>query len=301
MKHKTLKGIILIFTLLFGLNSVSASEMAFEFGKKASVTPLARHVTTTTVSYDSPSDFFTELLVEIMTGVWLVNNITVSFQPYPYAAEGKYLMFGDFGASSNFEAAYESKDSSFEKNIEPSETVKTRVFRFAADTSLFWMDGFDIGNESRFEGYLFKFFGPVFENTLYCKNASLFGVNGNDAGNLRLGGELALIQTNMISAAFVIQWDHWYGSVKADGVNFGFIVRSYPIKPLLLEWRPQFHCLTENAQDLFMFESILEVGFMVWRNFEVFASWRHIDTRQYKSWFNNTFYNGISAGIRVHF
>ncbi len=54
MKHKTLKGIILIFTLLFGLDSVSASEMAFEFGKKASVTPLARHVTTTTVSYDSP-------------------------------------------------------------------------------------------------------------------------------------------------------------------------------------------------------------------------------------------------------
>ena len=74
MKHKTLKGIILIFTLLFGLNSVSASEMAFEFGKKASVTPLARHVTTTTVSYDSPADFFADLLIEIMTGVWLVNN-----------------------------------------------------------------------------------------------------------------------------------------------------------------------------------------------------------------------------------
>lgn len=304
MKHIFPKLTALFIVALLSAGAAFANEtvsqMTFNFNQEANVVPAAYKKTTTT--YYSTSDIFAEIFAEILAGLWVVNNITVTFEPYPYAQEGKYLIFGDLNAKSNFDSAYTGSDE--DSSASQSQEIKSRVFRFAADTAMFWMNGFNIGNETRIEGYLFKFFGPVFENTLYCRNAYLFGENGNDAGNLRLGGELALIQTNMISAAFLVQWDHWYGSLKADGTTVGFIIRSYPVKPLLLEWRTIWHCIPyESASDsgYVMWESILEAGFMVWRNIELFASWRHLDTTQFVSWMGNTVYNGVSAGVRIHF
>ncbi|MBQ5491586.1 MAG: hypothetical protein IIT68_05980 [Treponema sp.] len=296
MKHNTQKCTALVLVAVLGISAACASEMTFEFGQEAKVVPTAYKTTTTTTTHYTAGDMFTELIMDLLAGLWIVNNITVTFESYPYAQEGKYLIFGDLNAKSNFDSAYTGSDE--DSSASQSQEIKSRVFRFAADTAMFWMNGFNIGNETRFEGYLFKFFGPVFENTLYCKNAYLFGETGNDAGNLRLGGELALVQTNMLSAAFLIQWDHWYGSLQADGINIGFIIRSYPVSPLLLEWRTSWHCLDENYV---MWESILEAGVMVWRNLEVFASWRHLDATQYVNWMDYTTYDGVSAGVRVHF
>lgn len=250
--------------------------------------------------YSSTGDLFTELILDLITGVWFVNNALVTFEPYPYAAEGKYLVFGDLNAESNFSSSYISEGQELEAT-EEAEPVKTRVFRFAADTGMFWMNGLSVGNETRFEGYLFKFIGPIVENTLYCKTPEQFGQNGNDAGNLRLGAEFAIFQTNMLSGAFFIEWDHWYGSLKADGVALGLIARSYPIKPLMIEWRGMVHDFNKNEQDICIWESILEVGFMAWRNIEVFASWRHLDAMECPYFFEGSRSDGVTAGVRVHF
>ena len=90
--------------------------------------------------------------------------------------------------------------------------------------------------------------------------------------------------------------DFFGGEGERNGLVLGFIVRSYPVKPILLEWRGAW--IIHNTV---MFESHLELGGMVWGPVEIFAAWdfRGYYKRSGKSISESK--NGFDVGLRYHF
>jgi hypothetical protein len=228
----------------------------------------------------SMASLFWDLIFDGLSALWWINNIVLNFDSYPYA-HGKYLIFpySDSSAAPAFDDSVSSLYSG-------------KFYRFALDTSFLCFPGENAGNITRFEGLIWKFFGPVVE--LYSE----FPEEGEKQMNLRLGGQFALIQTNPASVFFNIQWSHDFfgGEGERNGLVLGFIVRSYPVKPVLLEWRGAW--IIHNTV---MFESHLELGGMVWGPVEIFAAWdfRGYYKRSGKSISESK--NGFDVGLRYHF
>ena len=191
---------------------------------------------------------------------------TVRFFDYPYQddenvspADGKYIARGSL-------EGLIFTDPGYNRN------------RFALDTSLIYLHDFGLGNETRFEGLLFPYFGPYFENlALYNFHTGDFDfLQKGFRDNVKVGGQISVLQTDILSALVLIQYTTWRGEGFSDfrtGCNFGVILRSYPIKPLVLEWKMGSH----NYKHGFMvFESNLQLGIMR-KAYEIFASWKFID------------------------
>lgn len=239
---------------------------------------------------------FSDFIGDVFGMLWLFNNIGVTFDDYPYS-DGRYLNFFTqkmFAFSDEF--YFDDSDGSGNfKN--PPKKNKEQSYRFALETGIFYFTSEKImGNESRFEGYIWKFFGPVFENTLYANKNSFSDFSENFCGNLRLGGQFSLIHSNFFDTSFFMQWTYWYGqSLKLSGFNFGFIVRSYPIKPALFEWRCNFQCF--DYTDSIIFDSHLELGIELNSPFEVYVAWKY---RQDEVIAKNIS-NAAAAGIKYNF
>src|SRR5574344_647429 len=219
---------------------------------------------------------FSQLMLDIFFGIWIYDNGAVSFEPYPYAVDGKYLHF-------NLTA---SPDPLF---------AQDRPFRYAVATSTVYASGIGFGNESCFEGFLFKFIGPLFENTVYT------GLH-NITGNVKLGGQMALLQTNPISILFYCQWVHWYGTIgdylPFSGFSGGIIMKSYPVKPLVFEWK--FGGQNFGSDYASFLESDLRAGVLFNRS-EAFVSWKyqHISNDTTQKIYSRS--NGVTIGTRLYF
>ena len=229
------------------------------------------------------ADSFTDLIIEILGILWGYNNLGVTYDNYPYATSPKYMCF-DSSNMADFDLAFGN-----------------HFYRFALDTSFFSDFGLWMGNSTRFEGLLWKFFGPVIElNSFFntTDDVPLLQESGYKA-NLRIGGDFALIQTNPLSAFFYMQWNHYINIDLANSLIVGFIVRSYPIKPVLIEWRVNWQVLQEEdfpGTDGIFFESHLEAGAMVAGPLQVFAAWNF---KSYPGF--NYKGHGVEAGVRLHF
>ncbi len=240
---------------------------------------------------DTANDLFATFiaLCVISVGVAYYWLNTVRFFDYPYdeeasAADGKYVVRGTFGESIFY------TDPGYHRT------------RFSLDTSAVYLHGFGFGNETRFEGLLFPYVGPYFENlSLYnAKNGDFDFSQKGFRNNVRLGGLVSLLQTNILSANFIVQYTAWQGEHFDDfrrGATVGLLLRSYPIKPLVLEWKFGYQFFPHDFQ---IFESDLHVGIMINR-YEIFASWKALDfsNEDTKTHFQ-TFY-GASLGARVYF
>lgn len=242
------------------------------------------------------SDFFGDIFAII----WLADNLGVTFDDYPYS-DGRYLnfftpsvfSFGEEFYSDNSDDFDDSENPEFEN---PPKKNKEQSYRFTLESGLFYFPGQNVfGNESRFEGYIWKFFGPVFENTLYANKNSFTDFSENFCGNLRLGGQLSLIHSNFFDTSFFMQWTYWYGTINLSGFNFGFIVRSYPVKPALFEWRCNFQCF--DYTDSIIFDSHLELGIELNSPLEVYVAWKY---RQ-DDIITNNISNAVAAGIKYNF
>ena len=220
---------------------------------------------------------FFEILFDICDQIWIFSHMNADYDIAPYATRPKYI-------------DYKAEEWQTEKFYRY--TLETGTFFFPQDLT--------IGNESRIEGITYKFFGPVFENTLYTSFISMSeNTNFWLIGNLKLGGAINLVNFNYFNVAFNMQWSHWYGQKTIDGMNLGFIIRSYPIKPVLLEWRVNWQSFMteENYNDFSAyFESHLELGIMVDKRIEIYAAWKYVNDR-----FNENIKNGISTGMKLHF
>ncbi|MBR1535874.1 MAG: hypothetical protein IJ630_02940 [Treponema sp.] len=175
--------------------------------------------------------------------------------------------------------------------------------RFSFDTSLVYLHNLGIGNETRFEGLLFPYIGPYFENLALGKfytNGTYDFEKSGFRDNIKLGGQISLLQTNILSAAFLIQYTTWRGNGFEDfktGCNVGLLLRSYPVKPLVIEWKMGCH---NYKHDFSVFESDLHFGF-THGPYEFFASWKYFNF--YNSKNDNYFkdFSGASIGIRRYF
>ena len=219
---------------------------------------------------------FFEILFEISNQIWIFSHMNADYDIAPYANRPKYIDF----------KAEEWETEKFYRY-----TFETGVFFFPQDLT--------IGNESRIEGITYKFFGPVFENTIFTSFKPVAENNYWLEGNLRLGGAINLVNFNVFNAALHLQWSHWYGLKTIDGLNIGFILRSYPIKPVLLEWRVNWQAfLTEENYSDFSayFESNLELGIMTGKRTELYAAWKYVNDR-----YNDIIKNGASTGVKLHF
>ena len=219
---------------------------------------------------------FFDILFEIFDQIWIFSHINADYDYAPYASRDSYIDF-----------------KSDEDDVD-------KFYRYTFETGLFFFpQDLTIGNESRIEGITYKFFGPVFENTIFTdlrtiSNASRPWLQGN----LRLGGQLNLVNFNVINIAFNLQWTHWYGLANIDGMCLGFTLRSYPIEPLLIEWRVnwQDYISVEKCNDFSAyFESHLELGFMTGKVSEVYAAWKYINDRYY-----GIRKNGFATGVKIH-
>src|SRR5574344_48259 len=198
------------------------------------------------------TDSLTELLIQLIAIGWFYNNFTARYTAYPYADGGKYIVF----------------NSSTLAGASPMSENTTRMSRFSADTSAVWLGELGFGNESTFEGFLAAGLGPYFQNLIVNDSSN------NSTGNVRLGGQISLFQTNPLSLALILQWSHFYGaaaqSLPQNGFAYGAVFRSYPFNPLVFEWRISAQDFSDNVA---ITDSNLQAGFMLER-FEVFAAWR---------------------------
>ena len=228
-------------------------------------------------SDDDVADGIADLIVEILGYLWGYNNLGVTYDSYPYATHPRYMCFD--ATSGYFDM-----------------TFPNHFYRFALDTSMFWDMGLWMGNSTRFEGALWKFFGPVVELNSYFNTDSEnpYLAESGYKGNLRIGGDFALLQTNPISVWFYMQWNHYINIPLDNSMIVGFILRSYPIKPILIEWRVDWQFLNEFEKAFF--ESHLEVGAMVVGPLEAFAAWnfKKFPGFDYSG-------HGVEAGVRLHF
>ena len=215
-------------------------------------------------------------LITTAAGYYYFN--TVQFQDFPYQpyGDGNYVVRGTIE-----EFLY--TDAGRNRN------------RFSLGTSLVYLNELGIGNESTFEGLFFPYFGPYFENlALYSREGF--------CDNIKLGGQLSLLQTNLLSINFLALYTSWFGQGMEDfrnGYGLGLVLRSYPIKPLVVEWKFNFQ---NYSHDFEVFESNLQAGFMLSR-YEFFAAWKVLSfsntSKNNACHFGN--FHGFTIGTRVYF
>ena len=224
-----------------------------------------------------------ELFLDMFFAVSLFNNWSVSFDYYPYATGDYYIDALPAGDTTEFP----QKDYRF--NVEAA--------------AIYHPNSMILSPEVRFEGYIFKFFGPILENRNYFS----FSDQQIYAGNLRLGAQLALIQTFIFSMGLSCQWSYYYGAAAGykniSAVNWGVIFKSYPFKPIVFEYRINITDLlgqstVENVicEPNTMFESNLELGIMLNSPFEIYAAWRYYQDglRQKKE-------HAVDVGLKYYF
>ncbi len=273
--------------IIFGLENISA-PVSSEFSSiKNEATPVHYRKSPPPPRPKRVQRFRNELsntISDLIVSLWLLNNVSLTFDDYPYA-DGKYLNF-----------PLEETLSDIGDEIKIQTESKEQFYRFTVETGIFYHPSMNlVGNESRFEGYIWKFFGPVLENTIFTQD--LFDFQPSSfSGNLKLGGQLSILHSNYFDLSNFVQWSYIYGkSMNASGISFGFILRSYPINPILLEWRCTF-------QDFFVsekliFESHLELGLELNSPAEVYVAYKYYNDCV----FSNTESNGFSCGIKYNF
>lgn len=226
------------------------------------------------VSSDCSNALF-DACAELLITLSYYNNIMASYDNYPYATRNNYINLGE-------------KDD-------------TQFYRFTADTSLVFVPSLNAyGNDFRFEGYIWKFFGPVFENRIIVDP-----YNNTQYGEMDLGMQFSVFQFSLCSMIVDIKWEHLYGIKYYNGVNLGFGLKSYPINPLVIEYRAEWGYFNKSGNDIdpytgirknSTFKSHLEAGAMLSSPVELYGYWDYI-----KDGFAYRTDNIFGIGVKYHF
>ncbi len=112
------------------------------------------------------------------------------------------------------------------------------------------------------------------------------------------GISVPLFQANNFSPDFYFQYAAMNGVVQLSGFAFGFIINSYPVKPLHLMMRIGKHLYTKKETEEFYREIEFidvegRIGVLIGRC-ELFAGYRHIET-------DHAALGGPIGGIRIWF
>lgn len=250
----------------------------------------------------SVAESFFDMFVELMAEIWAIQTIYVSYDDYPYASDGKYIHF------TNLEKAVAAMIGP-QFSVTPDGTngeyglipPKDQFYRFALDTSFFVFPNKTIGNQTRFEGIIWKFFGPMVQFDT-STNFSLFTDSNKPIElntNLLLGLQFSILQYSPFSLYWTFCWNRTQlgGDETLNGIAFQVIARSYPCRPILLEWRGTVReIFDKHSKEYTILESHLELGVMVAGPLEVFGAWRYEATVSPTTIESN----GFEIGARYH-
>ncbi len=180
---------------------------------------------------------------------------------------------------------------------EEPETSPGRFWRMEAETGAFCFPAKKfIGSETRLEGVFYHIIGPVIEYQHIAKT------NKEDImGNLKLGGQFFLFQSNFICASVMFQWNKVFiiepEHEKASGPGLGIILKSYMIPKCVLEWRASVAVISGYKDESHKIsESHLELGYMAAGPLEIYAAWKRQENEILDY---NT--NGFALGLKFHF
>ena len=269
---------------------VSQSELVFPSYLNPSADFSADPVYYSTSSSSSGS-LFVDLLTEIFVELWFLDNFLVNFDDYPYANGEKYLTFDPSMADTMMG------------------TSDANWYRFALDSSIYCYPGLYSGAEVRFEGLIWKFFGPIVEVDF----SNIIDFTGDPdpededapitAGTRDISFQIALEMSVFQSNPLSLFWSIGWSTIKTGGERYSglvaqLIARSYPVNPILIEWRGTILDMSlsgDSSIEYVVLESHLEVGAMVAGPLEVFAAWRYLssETLRYRG-------HGFDVGIRYH-
>ena len=220
--------------------------------------------------FDACIDVCSEVFVYLL----LYNNLYSTYDEFPYAYSDNYVVLTN-----------DMSQKSYRGELEFGLSYFPQADSYLADV--------------RLEALIWKFFGPVVEYQFVGNYLTPF--NQSQERNyfynrLLLGGQLSIFQTSILSMSGVVQWSCFHSNYYLDGLTLGYIFRSYPVKPIVIEWRGSF---TINNDDSFINEQTVELGIMQDR-MEMFIAYKLFEyTLSNESDFN--FDHGISAGAKFHF
>ena len=219
-------------------------------------------------------DFFTELIVEIWSVLWAINNLSVEFGDYPYATDMDYIRFNP-----NATGLYNAK------NYRGVFNAGALFMSFPTKTEISY------GVQTSFKAYIYKFFGPDAEIYTLSKNFSL----NNAVLGSRLGLRFSTFQFKYICMATYWQWIHWALAENQNGFVFGIDYEIYPVKPIIIRGRVGFVFLKDDT--FVEFDNTL--GFIVNR-YEVYVGHRAWLNAQ-EPHINSKDLSGLTAGMRIYF
>lgn len=175
---------------------------------------------------------------------WVLQNLKIKNCDFPYQFYG-----GKFYFSENSTRFKDCKDWSV-----------------VLDFSLLGNEDFDsLGNETKLNISFFKFFGVKIENLMFP------GCECDYYGNFKLGGYIQLLKYNPFSCDFFTAWSLKYDEKNLNGLVFGGTVKSYPLKPVKLEFSAAGHIFTNDECFL---EFTGHIGCLI-KSVEIFAQYKY--------------------------
>ena len=175
---------------------------------------------------------------------WVLQNLKIKNCDFPYQFYG-----GKFYFSENSTRFKDCKDWSV-----------------VLDFSLLGNEDFDsLGNETKLNISFFKFFGVKIENLMFP------GCECDYYGNFKLGGYIQLLKYNPFSCDFFTAWSLRYDEKNLNGLVFGGTVKSYPLKPVKLEFSAAGHIFTNDEYSM---EFTGHIGCLI-KSVEIFAQYKY--------------------------
>lgn len=175
---------------------------------------------------------------------WVLQNLKIKNCDFPYQFYG-----GKFYFSENSTRFKDCKDWSV-----------------VLDFSLLGNEDFDsLGNETKLNISFFKFFGIKIENLMFP------GCECDYYGNFKLGGYIQFLKYNPFSCDFFTAWSLKYDEKNLNGLVFGGTVKSYPLKPVKLEFSVAGHIFTNDEYSM---EFTGHIGCLI-KSVEIFAQYKY--------------------------
>lgn len=175
---------------------------------------------------------------------WVLQNLKIKNCDFPYQFYG-----GKFYFSENSTRFKDCKDWSV-----------------VLDFSLLGNEDFDsLGNETKLNISFFKFFGVKIENLMFP------GCECDYYGNFKLGRYIQLLKYNPFSCDFFTAWSLRYDEKNLNGLVFGGTVKSYPLKPVKLEFSAAGHIFTNDEYSM---EFTGHIGCLI-KSVEIFAQYKY--------------------------
>ncbi len=192
-------------------------------------------------------EFAVEILEFLAEASFYGTALPSTFEKYPYCAEdSKFIIHDSTGAS-------------------------TKLF---LSSSFFYNTRVGTGNFNRLDSYIWRFFGPLVENTVACDvNGNLCGEAERWLGLCYVGGQFTVVKTNPFTWQVAFQYGFDYGLLEPLGIHggkslkFTNVFKSYPGAGFQIEDRMSVHS-GGNA----VWENELHVGRQLNR-FQIFGTW----------------------------